>query len=572
MGIGERIRINGVNQLVEFDEAITNYEASLSNQETAQFTLTIADTGDTLLRSRYLQIGYSFDLLRHDGKVLLPLEVAAEESSEAKGGSVLTVTARARGIQRLKWIKGPLILNNLTDTAFVKKMCARVGLAVVAQETGGEPHAVGIDKKAGQPAENAWEAIKRLAEKNGYLVFEARNTLYFGKPTWMLTALPGRVLNVAVDDTKREPGILGRPKVRRSADDKGRPVTVTVECTDTLAEQYRPGMVMILRGMPVFDGNYLISESRWSKGGTGTITAMTPIDPEVSRPATEAERMGTDGAASSPPGAGAATGATGEITMDDFLYGLRMHESNGNYQAQSPISTASGAYQYINGTWNNYRGYARAKDAPPSVQDERARADCTASHKRYGGDWEKVAAYHFYPKWANDKSKWNQSPSKGNPTVRTYVDSVIGKAKAKAGVRPPTGGGGSGEWVWPTTSKRTTSEFGMRKHPITGEMKLHAGLDIGVPTGTSVFAARPGKVIRAGTASGYGIAVYIDHGGGLITRYGHLSRVSVNVGQQVRLGEKIAVSGATGGVTGPHLHFEVRPNNVPKNPRDFLPK
>jgi hypothetical protein len=127
-------------------------------------------------------------------------------------------------------------------------------------------------------------------------------------------------------------------------------------------------------------------------------------------------------------------GILAALTVDDVLYGLRQHESGGNYTAKSRISTASGAYQYINGTWNRFRGYLEARQAPPAVQDERARMDLVARFNQFR-DWEKTVAGHFYPAWANDPSKWNRSPAPGNPTVRAYVDSVLDKAQRAMAAR-----------------------------------------------------------------------------------------------------------------------------------------
>lgn len=117
---------------------------------------------------------------------------------------------------------------------------------------------------------------------------------------------------------------------------------------------------------------------------------------------------------------------------------------------------------------------------------------------------------------------------------------------------------------WPL-SGTFTSGFGNRSRG------FHAGIDIGVPIGTPVAAASDGHVLFAGEASGYGTAVYIQHLGGLVTRYGHLSKVMVRRGQQVDRGERIALSGNTGNSTGPHLHFEVRSGGSAVDPLKYLP-
>lgn len=122
-----------------------------------------------------------------------------------------------------------------------------------------------------------------------------------------------------------------------------------------------------------------------------------------------------------------------------------------------------------------------------------------------------------------------------------------------------------GEIVWPTEGSKITSTFGSRVHPITGIIKLHAGVDIGVPIGTPVYAAKSGKVIFADYMGNAGNAIMIQHDG-IETRYYHLDKIKVESGQEVEAGEEIAESGNTGGSTGPHLHFEVRVNGEPVNP------
>ena len=117
-----------------------------------------------------------------------------------------------------------------------------------------------------------------------------------------------------------------------------------------------------------------------------------------------------------------------------------------------------------------------------------------------------------------------------------------------------------------------TSEFGYRRDPFTGERRGHSGMDLAVPTGTSVRAALPGTVtVSTYNQGGYGYYVMIDHGNGLSTLYGHNSQLLARVGQTVEAGDVIALSGSTGRSTGPHLHFEVRINGERTNPRSYLP-
>lgn len=122
-------------------------------------------------------------------------------------------------------------------------------------------------------------------------------------------------------------------------------------------------------------------------------------------------------------------------------------------------------------------------------------------------------------------------------------------------------------WTVPHT-KNITSEHGVRIHPITGKRKQHTGIDIaaGGVNNKPTVAAREGTVIHAGPLGGYGNLVIIDHGKGLTTRYGHLSSITVNKGQEVKGAQIIGRVGSTGNSTGPHLHFEMRVDGEAINP------
>lgn len=122
----------------------------------------------------------------------------------------------------------------------------------------------------------------------------------------------------------------------------------------------------------------------------------------------------------------------------------------------------------------------------------------------------------------------------------------------------------------PASYEYISSGFGVRSDPIEGGAAFHPGLDFKGPRGAPIFAAAAGTVSFAGGRSGYGNCVEISHGNGLVTRYAHMSRIEARVGEQVRAGTPIGLIGSTGRSTGPHLHFEVRINDRPVNPRPFL--
>ncbi|MFN7011083.1 MAG: M23 family metallopeptidase [Allorhizobium sp.] len=122
----------------------------------------------------------------------------------------------------------------------------------------------------------------------------------------------------------------------------------------------------------------------------------------------------------------------------------------------------------------------------------------------------------------------------------------------------------------PAPGKDITSRFGNRPDPFFGGLAMHAGIDFRSPVGGQIKSTGAGKVIAAGPAGGYGNMVEIDHGHGLTTRYGHMSRVLVKVGDEVASGDVIGLSGNTGRSTGPHLHYEVRRNGEAVDPMIFL--
>ena len=115
-----------------------------------------------------------------------------------------------------------------------------------------------------------------------------------------------------------------------------------------------------------------------------------------------------------------------------------------------------------------------------------------------------------------------------------------------------------------------SSSYGYRIDPFTHAGSFHPGLDFPGPKGAPIYAAARGTVSFAGVRSGYGNCVEIDHGNGLMTRYGHMSALRSHVGEVVAPGQLIGLIGSTGRSTGPHLHFEVRINDRPVNPRPFL--
>jgi murein DD-endopeptidase MepM/ murein hydrolase activator NlpD len=122
----------------------------------------------------------------------------------------------------------------------------------------------------------------------------------------------------------------------------------------------------------------------------------------------------------------------------------------------------------------------------------------------------------------------------------------------------------------PAPGHVVTSPFGVRTDPILGTAALHSGMDFRAPVGMAAKTTAPGTVVRAGWAGGYGRMVEVDHGNGFSTRYGHLSKILVKVGQKLAAGDEVGETGSSGRSTGPHLHYEVRHDGEAVNPLRFL--
>lgn len=124
--------------------------------------------------------------------------------------------------------------------------------------------------------------------------------------------------------------------------------------------------------------------------------------------------------------------------------------------------------------------------------------------------------------------------------------------------------------IMPTTGFLASRFSSIRYHPILHENRPHEGIDIAAPYGTEVVAPAQGHIVKVGWENGYGLSVVIDHGYGIQTRYAHLSRAGVAVGQTVKRGDRLAWVGSTGLSVGPHLHYEVLVNGRPTDPLRYV--
>ena len=151
---------------------------------------------------------------------------------------------------------------------------------------------------------------------------------------------------------------------------------------------------------------------------------------------------------------------------------------------------------------------------------------------------------------------------------RTRPKVASGRAARLAGVpqASSTGSTPSKPRFYPLDPSAVTSGYGIRLHPILGTYRAHSGVDLAAPAGTPIAATGDGVVSFADWSGGYGLLVAVDHGGGMQTRYGHMSRIAVSPGQRVRTGDVLGFVGSTGLSTGPHVHYELRIGERAINP------
>lgn len=153
--------------------------------------------------------------------------------------------------------------------------------------------------------------------------------------------------------------------------------------------------------------------------------------------------------------------------------------------------------------------------------------------------------------------------------LRRESDAIGAMLRARQAGQPSAGAVGA-RLSSPIPGAPVTSGYGMRRHPIFGDERMHTGVDFAAAAGTPIRAAADGVVVWAGARGGYGLTVIIDHGDSLATLYAHQREVAVGEGEAVRRGQVVGYVGATGFATGPHLHFEVRVRGNPVDPMPYL--
>ena len=255
------------------------------------------------------------------------------------------------------------------------------------------------------------------------------------------------------------------------------------------------------------------------------------------------------------------------LNMVEMIYSSDKEVLNGLEKAYDEIDAKKKEVETLQAELNKSKSVAEEQKA----QLEKSRATVTAQKEEIASSNEETEAMLNALKADAEAMAQNAIQNGSSSSDSTYV----GDDDPSSSSDDSSGGSGSlgGSMAWPVPSVGTsniTSIFGWRTHPIFGVGRGHTGVDIGAPSGVPVVAANSGRVIYAGWYGGYGYSVQIDHGGGVVTLYGHNSRLNVSVGQSVSRGQTIAYVGSTGYSTGPHCHFEVMIDGVRQDPLDYI--
>ena len=217
----------------------------------------------------------------------------------------------------------------------------------------------------------------------------------------------------------------------------------------------------------------------------------------------------------------------------------------------------------------------RARSADGGRGEERARRVNTESRAVEEGDdtLDEAKTVQQNPQVRRTALTYSNASQPALTNDIVIISRAPSAAAARVPVAPKAGAGASANIpsIWPVSGS-LRSGVGMRRNPFGGSStEFHKGQDISAPMGTPINATADGVVVIARWVRGYGNGIYIDHGNGIQTRYGHLSRIDVVEGQPIKKGQHLGLVGSTGRSTGPHLHYEVRINGQPTSPLLYLP-
>lgn len=519
-------------------------DLSWSIDQVTELRFTLDDPGLRLARRGVVRRGA---IVRYGG---LRLRVGARTIGPGPSGQgAIEVQARSAVVGWLRRKQEPIALDETGPDRLIFLMAVKAGAELRVQHTPWRLRSY-VKKR-----EHWWKAITRWATELGYIAFEAADEITFAQPTWLVDHAPRIELGWALPGGRgyQRPPLLDRPATRV-------PPSNLARLDDDEALAY--GQAAWLEVSSDADRERLLVD--WWRRRIAANDGRLQGQPAQVAYAWYTSERDHHGRLPADPGAGPADAfvhasqhPTALLEMPTFresedggaalTVDLRVHPDVG-----PRIRPGMALLLPDNNLWRR----PRRRYLVTSVQGPVSGT----------GAWTVGAAVPIdpEPQPADDIFSLSKADVKKLfAFLQALQLSQLTFGQGGLGAGPPSAGG----WVRPMAGP-IVSHFGDCRD---GCSRSHAGVDIGGPTGTPIYATKSGVVTTAGGGhGGYGNAIYMDHGGGWASRYGHLSGFAVGVGAHVNAGQLIAYCGATGNATGPHLHFEIWAGGAPVDPLRYI--
>lgn len=294
MALIDNVRVMGSGLNRDIRNALVEASISGDLKQVTQLELKLIDNGWNILASGLLVLGMTVQI---DD---LKLEISNISTDEVQGTEGVTVKCRPIVVRKLRDRRGPKVMRNASPSDFVIAECKAVGAKYVVQSSGKRNQVSrDVPKKGEHEVEqppSSWTTFQRLAREIGYIVFEAAGTIYFGKPSWLLSAGQLPTYTAQYKTGPEEKRTLTTPRCERSKDNPVANVSFTTLVSSV--SEVRPGKKLILKGVPTFDGDYLVASfdvDLLENVHEASVTATTPINPQPQpqNPSKNKPRIGT---------------------------------------------------------------------------------------------------------------------------------------------------------------------------------------------------------------------------------------------------------------------------------------
>ena len=283
MALIDSLKVNGSTASSLVREALVSADIDMSTSQVSQLTMKFSDVGWPLLSSGLFNKGNSVDLPG------FPMLVSAIDTTEVGGAAGFSIDCRPRSVQALKYRRGARVMANVSPSEFVISECKAVGVSYVVQPSARRTQVARDVPQPGQQETttppSSWTTFSRLANEEGFIIFEAAGTIYFGRPSYFISIATENVF-VTYGAGETDPWkAMGLPDCHSSLDDTA--VTVSAELAGSQGPLVRCPKRLVLGGMSIFNGAYMITNvglDAMNDSSNVSVSAGTPIDPHPNPP------------------------------------------------------------------------------------------------------------------------------------------------------------------------------------------------------------------------------------------------------------------------------------------------